>query len=351
MKLRLRLFIILLILSTFPAIYLISKLEEYNISDVKKFLLSSIAIIIASVFLMLHWFYLYVATPLCELKEATKKIKNENLDYALELDAHDEIAEIVRDFEEMRINLKTSYEQKIQDDINTKELISNISHDLKTPITAIKGYVEGIMDGVASKGDKLDKYIRTIYNKSNDLDRLIDELTFYTQIDSNRIPYNYKIISALDFFEDCAKEIALEMENKNVSFFTDYNIEKDVFIVADSEQLKRVINNIISNSIKYMDKKDARININLIDEIDFIKIEIEDNGIGISQKDLPHIFDRFYRADVSRASNTGGSGIGLSIVRKIVEDHGGRVFAKSEISSGTKIIIVFRKYHNRGFDE
>ena len=118
----------------------------------------------------------------------------------------------------------------------------------------------------------------------------------------------------------------------------------DVVIIADAEQLKRVINNIISNSVKYLDKKKGIINIRIKDIGDFIQVEIEDNGRGIAEKDLPYVFDRFYRADSSRNSSKGGSGIGLSIVRKIIEDHGGRIWATSRENTGTVMHFVMRKY-------
>lgn len=351
MKVRLKFFVLLVVLSVIPCVSIIVRMNNIPTIE-KKLLMSSIAIIIASAFLMIYWLYLYIAYPLEELKKACKNIKNGNFTYSLELDAQGEIAEIAEYIEEMRMNFKETQEQKIHDEINTKELISNISHDLKTPITAIKAYVEGIMDGVATTPEKLDKYIRTIYNKANDMDSLIEELTFYTKIDSNRIPYNYKLLNVVDFFKDCEKEVYLDMETKNIYFSMNYDIEKDVYIVADAEQLKRVINNILSNSIKYMDKKEAVISINISEELDFVRIEIEDNGKGISALDLPHIFDRFYRADSARSTSTGGSGIGLSIVKKILEDHGARIWAKSEQNYGTEMIIVFKKYQNkRGINE
>ena len=121
-------------------------------------------------------------------------------------------------------------------------------------------------------------------------------------------------------------------------------MDKDVVIIADAEQMKRVINNIIGNSIKYMDKKRGIINIRIQDVGDFIQVGIEDNGRGIAARDLPNIFDRFYRTDASRNSSKGGSGIGLSIVKKIIEDHGGRIWATSKEGIGTEIHFVLRKY-------
>ena len=114
--------------------------------------------------------------------------------------------------------------------------------------------------------------------------------------------------------------------------------------IADPEHLKRVINNIISNSLKYTDRDRRRINLRVKDVGDFIQVEVEDNGKGIAAKDLPHIFERFYRTDASRNSSTGGSGIGLSIVRKIVEDHGGKIWATSREGIGTVMYFVIRKY-------
>ena len=290
------------------------------------------------------WVYRSILRPLSKLQEATRKIRDGNLDFTLDVEEDDEIGELCQDFEEMRIRLKENAEEKIQYDIESKELISNISHDLKTPITAIKGYVEGILDGVASSPEKLDKYIRTIYNKANDMDRLIDELTFYSKIDTNKIPYTFSKINVNSYFGDCAEEVGLDMESRGIELGYFNYVSDDVVVIADAEQMKRVVNNIISNSVKYMDKPKGIINIRIKDVGDFIQVEIEDNGRGIAAKDLPNIFDRFYRTDASRNSSQGGSGIGLSIVRKIIEDHGGRIWATSRLGIGTEMHFVLRKY-------
>ena len=293
------------------------------------------------------WIYRSVATPLVKLRKATQNIKEGNLDFVLEVDGTDEFAELCRDFEEMRRRLKESAEEKVLLDKENKELISNISHDLKTPITAVKGYVEGIMDGVADTPEKMDRYVRTIYNKTNEMDHLINELTFYSKIDTNRIPYTFSKLNVDDYFSDCAEEVGLELETRGIQLYYANYVEKDVLVIADGEQIRRVIHNIISNAIKYMDKGKGMkgiIQIRVKDVGDFVQVEIEDNGKGIAAKDLPYIFDRFYRTDVSRNSAKGGSGIGLSIVRKILEDHGGKVWATSREDIGTIMYFVLRKY-------
>ncbi len=290
------------------------------------------------------WIYRSIATPLVRLKKATQNIKEGNLDFVLEVEGDDEFSELCRDFEEMRKRLKESAEEKVLLDKENKELISNISHDLKTPITAVKGYVEGIMDGVADTPEKMDRYVKTIYNKTNEMDHLINELTFYSKIDTNRIPYTFSKLQVEDYFSDCAEEVGLELETRGIELVYANYVESDVQVIADGEQIRRVIHNIISNAIKYMDKPKGIIQIRVKDVGDFIQVEIEDNGKGIAAKDLPSIFDRFYRTDVSRNSSKGGSGIGLSIVKKILEDHGGKVWATSRMGIGTIMYFVLRKY-------
>lgn len=293
------------------------------------------------------WIYRSVATPLVKLRKATQNIKDGNLDFVLDVEGADEFAELCRDFEEMRRRLKESAEEKLVLDKENKELISNISHDLKTPITAVKGYVEGIMDGVADTPEKMDRYVRTIYNKTVEMDHLINELTFYSKIDTNRIPYTFSKLNVEDYFSDCAEEVGLELETRGIQLCYANYVDSDVQVIADGEQIRRVIHNIISNAIKYMDKGKGMkgiIQIRVKDVGDFVQVEIEDNGKGIAAKDLPYIFDRFYRTDVSRNSAKGGSGIGLSIVRKILEDHGGKVWATSREDIGTIMYFVLRKY-------
>ncbi|MCM1025035.1 MAG: HAMP domain-containing histidine kinase [Roseburia sp.] len=306
-----------------------------------------IAILLILIFtsiMLTRWIRNGVFNPINELNTAMRKIKEGNFEYALETGVKGEIGDLYRNYEDMRLRLKESMEESQESETQNRELISNISHDLKTPITAIKGYVEGIMDGVADTPEKMDKYIKTIYNKANDMERLINELTYYSRIDNNRIPYNFHRINVADYFGDCVEEVGIDLEQRNIQLNYSNLAAPDTVVIADPEQMKKVINNIISNSIKYMDKSRGVIDIRILDEADSIRIEIEDNGKGIAQKDLGRIFERFYRTDASRNSAQGGSGIGLSIVKKIIEDHGGYIWATAKEGEGTCMHFVLRKY-------
>lgn len=327
------------------SIFIVTPLNErFTKSFILDMLVAITCILIFTAFMLTQWIHKGVFQPVRKLNHAMQKIAEGNFDYALTTDEKGEFGDLFRNYEDMRLRLKESAEEKVQDERQNKELISNISHDLKTPITAIKGYIEGLMDGVADTPEKMDKYIRTIYNKAIDMDRLINELTFYSGIDSNRIPYNFHRINVSEYFRDCIEDVGLELESENIRLNYSNVVSPDTRIIADPEQLKRVINNIISNSIKYMDKPQGVIDIRILDEIDSIRVEIEDNGKGIAAKDLSNIFERFFRADASRNSSKGGSGIGLSIVKKIIEDHGGYIWATSKEGEGTCLHFVIRKY-------
>ncbi|MCL2719560.1 MAG: HAMP domain-containing histidine kinase [Lachnospiraceae bacterium] len=310
--------------------------------------LAIIAILFLVGIMLTQWISHSVFVPISRLNLAMQSIAEGNFEYILSNDNRGEIGELYHNYEDMRLRLKESIDEKMATETQNRELVSNISHDLKTPITAIKGYVEGIIDGVADTPEKMDKYIRTIYNKANDMDRLINELTIYTGIDTNRIPYNFCKINIADYFGDCIEEVGLDLESKNIRLNYSNLISPEAIIIADPEQLKRVVNNIVGNSIKYIDrsKEECEIDIRILDELDSIRIEIEDNGRGIPSKDLGQIFERFYRSDTSRNSARGGSGIGLSIVKKIIEDHGGYIWATSRENEGTCMHIVFRKFLN-----
>lgn len=305
--------------------------------------ISFIIILFLTASLLIFWIYRSILKPLNILRIATNHIKEGDLNYSVSSVANDEIGQLCDDFENMRLRLKKLIEDRLQYEEDIKELISNISHDLKTPLTAIKGYSEGLMDGVADTMEKQEKYLKTIYMKANDMSVLVDELAFYAKIDCNTVPYTFKNISLTEYFEDCVEDLKLELEVKNIHVIYENLVDHDVKVVADAEQIKRVIHNIIGNSVKYMDKKEGIIKIKIIDSDEFVQVDIGDNGSGIAEEDLPNIFERFYRADASRSAKTGGSGLGLAIAKKVIEDHFGRIWVTSKKNEGTTISFTLKK--------
>ncbi len=312
---------------------------------VLNFCVAEFVILILTAIIMVVWIYRGIAPQLKLLKAAANNIKEGNLDFSVASTGKDEMSELCNAFEDMRIRLKNNAKDRLEDEAEQRALISNIAHDLKTPITAIKGYAEGMLDGVADTPEKQEKYIRTIYNKAGEMNTLINELTLYSNIDTNKIPYNFQKLNLHAYFEDCIEELGMDLENQHIRLDYANFVDPDVLIIADPEQLGRIIHNIVSNSVKYMRADVAsRVGIVLKDVGDFVQIEISDNGKGIATHDLPYVFDRFYRADTSRNSAAGGSGIGLSIVKKIIEDHGGKIWVTSKENEGTTMYFVIRKF-------
>lgn len=285
--------------------------------------------------------------PLYALKHAAVQIKEGDLSHEVNLQRKDEIGELGAAFEEMRFRLNESIHLQLQYEENRKELISSISHDLKTPITGIKACVEGIQDGIA-EGEKREKYIEMIAKKTDDMDRLIDELLLFSKLDLKRLPFHLEQVDLAAYMRDCAEELRLDPRLEGVSVGFSSNAGGPVQVVADREKLRRVIVNIIDNSLKYLDKADKKVWLELFGGASEATVKITDNGAGIAKESLPYVFDRFYRAEPSRNTNTGGSGIGLAIVKQMVEGQGGKVWAESQAGEGTSIYFTLPKTSHGG---
>jgi putative uncharacterized protein (fragment) len=343
MKIGSGLFSVVCLVIVVPSILLIYSINYETARDVDLWLTILACVIDVIAIVMWFWIYKRILVPLDKMRIATKKIADGNFDYELDEKDFVEIPFLYNDFEKMRIKLKENEEEKILSENAARELVSNISHDLKTPLTAIRGYVEGILDGVASSPQKVRDYLTTIYNKTNDMTKLIDELLYYSRVAGNEFSYNFEKTNVKEFFDDYVKDLYLELDTIKINFSYSANVDVDTVIDIDREQIKRALNNIVANAVKYMDKEEPEIHFRVKETIDAINIRISDNGRGIDEKDLPHIFERFYRSDASRNTKLGGSGIGLSIVKKVIENHEGSVVAMSKSGVGTDIDIVLKK--------
>ncbi len=307
-------------------------------------ILLGVAAVAATATVLILWLNDCIVRPLEAVRLATRRIGEGDLNFKLQREQNDEIGQLCNDFEEMRRHLKTQIDQREQYEQDVREMISNVSHDLKTPLTAIKGYAEGMLDGVADTKERQAKYLKTIMVKATDMTLLVDELSFYAKLDNNKLPYNFERVNAVSYFRDCVEEYAEELELKDFTVKFVSAVPDDCEVVIDCEQMRRVMNNLIGNAVKYRNNDiHGCIDVKLTDCEDSVRVSVIDNGIGISKEAQPHIFERFYRADKSRTSGRAGTGIGLAIVDKIVKEHKGRVFVKSELGKGTTISFTVKK--------
>jgi signal transduction histidine kinase len=283
-----------------------------------------------------------ILRPISNLQVAAGEISKGNLQHQIIEEGDREIQELCRDLEMMRIKLKDLIHTQLKYEENRKMLIGSISHDLKTPITSIKGYVEGILDGVANSPEKINKYLHTISLKAEQIDKQIDDLMLFSKLDLNQIPFQMERTNIDKYLRMCLAESGPELERNNIMLRLTNELRQDEFVLIDQEQMKRVFMNIIDNSQKYMHQERGKIHVLLRETKTSVIIEFRDNGSGINEKDLPHVFERFYRSDQAR-TETKGSGLGLAISKQIVEGNNGRIWAVSPPEGGTSIMVSLRK--------
>lgn len=337
------------------AVFLVPAAFEPNIF--KNFITALVVTFLVSFILMSviisYIFSKKILEPISDLKKAMEKISRGDLDCEIAETGDMEIKELCADFEKMRIQLKDSVRMRMKYDENRKMLVSSISHDLKTPITSIEGYVQGILDGVANTPEKSEHYLNTIASKAKQIDSMINDLLLYSKLDLGQIPFSYEKTDIVEYLSCCVEESKFELKKSNIGISLENKLKNTFFLMIDRKRFMRVILNIIDNSRKYMDKESGIIKIILRETKTSVIIEIKDNGCGISKNDLNKVFSRFYRSDSSR-SNARGSGLGLAIAKEIVQGHNGNIWAASSASEGTSIIISLAKYkgeyHEKDFD-
>ncbi len=281
-----------------------------------------------------------IVNPIIRLKNAAQQIQKGDYNFQLKTPSKDEIGALFESFEEARKQLKKSEETQKKYEQNRNELITNISHDLKTPITTIKGYIEGIIDGVPKSKEKQNKYLETIYQNAVHMESLIEDLFLLSKFDLDQSPYQFEDINIKEYLADCYEELQFDFQEKGIKleYKMDYNEKK--LVKADRQQLKRVILNIINNAINYKSTNNSKIEMILTEKGQEAQIEIKDNGIGVSENVLDKIFERFYKEDKARSNSSPGTGLGLYIARKIILDHGGSIQAKSQVGLGTSIFFT-----------
>jgi len=329
-------------------------LSYYLIADVTEteaksnrfelFLFLVVAVLFGIILIPLLWITtMDIVRPLRQLEQGSRRIAEGDLNFSLQSKVRNEVGSVIRSYEKMRSELQRSISAQIALEENRKELISNISHDLKTPLTSIKGYVEGIREGIANDPVKLRKYVDVIYAKTLDMDRMIDDLFLLSKLDLKQERFHFESVSLEAFYRQTMSELYMEYENAGVRLTGEYEAGAEAVATMDPQKIKRAILNIVGNSMKFMDKKEPQIHIYFGQQAEEWIIGITDNGPGMEPNELERIFDRFYRADANRNQNVAGSGLGLAIVKQIVAHHGGTIHARSEPGKFMTVLFTIPK--------
>ncbi|WP_368505580.1 sensor histidine kinase [Alkalihalophilus sp. As8PL] len=316
-------------------------------SDVIRYILISIGTgIVVLITLIGGWIWYFSRTvlyPIREIYTATEEMRQGNLDYPVSYKRNDEIGRFISGFDLMRTHMKEADAKKRQYEKARKELIASISHDLRTPLSSIKGYVEGLTDGVIQNEKMQQKYLNVIKAKTIQLDHLIEDLFDYTKLELGQFSMMKEQLDSRLFFQMVVQEAQLDVSEKEVQIDVAGDIPS-VLMNIDPVRINQVMTNLIDNAVRYGGTK---IELSFEQEVSLneITVHLQDNGLGISKDDLPFVFDQFFRGDKSRSQDLGGTGLGLAITKSIVEAHAGRIWVKSSIGVGTTFSFTLPFFH------
>lgn len=282
-----------------------------------------------------------IMKPVDALGLAAKRVSEGNLDIPVSYSDEDEFKSLCDSFNMMQENLKAELEQNKAYEVARTELVSGISHDIRTPLTAVKGYIKGVLDGVASTEEKRTEYLTIAYKRSCDMDVLLSKLLYFSKLETGNMPFYKQKTDMMRYIADYVDEKRTELQHKNIGIEFSADSDSEAVCFVDREQLRRVFDNIIDNSIKYSGKgENLIVGAKLGDEGENIVIDFYDNGCGIDENKVSHVFEQFYRGDESRKSE--GNGLGLYICKYIIREHDGLIAAYNK--DGFHIAITLGKY-------
>lgn len=279
-----------------------------------------------------------IMKPVDELNQAAIRINDGNFEELICYQEEDEFGEVCHTFNEMQRHLKEGMEKNAKYEKARTEMVSGISHDLRTPLTSVKGFIKGMIDGVANTPEKKEQYLKISYQKACDMEVLLQKLFFFSKLETGNMPFFTQKIDINHWIRNYVEEKELEGKEKHYEI-QDTSMEKPYFIKADVEQMKRVFDNLLENSLKYANTDKLRIVISSELRDGEVYMYFSDNGKGISEDKLPYIFEQFYRGDESRNSKTDGSGLGLYVCKYIVEQQGGRISAYNKEGFMVEIVM------------
>lgn len=279
-----------------------------------------------------------IINPLETLVYGVHQIRDGNLDYRIYYRGKDEFTMVCEDFNEMAKRLMDMVNERKKDDENRRELIAGISHDLRTPLTSIKTYVEGLELGIAKTEEMQKHYLNTIKIKTADLEHIIKQLFLFSKLDIGEFPMNIENVDIGEYISSFVDEVTPYYKDRDLNIRLLENVNR-VIVAIDKVQIKNVLTNMLENSIKYGDKKGKEASIIVKRNNTKVRIELNDNGPGVREGEISKLFNVFYRGDRSRRSTSKGSGLGLAISSKTIEQLGGTIKAKNLTEGGLSIII------------
>ncbi|WP_240407277.1 sensor histidine kinase [Gracilibacillus halophilus] len=273
--------------------------------------------------------------PLSSMIDRVKGIGANNLTERIPTyNEQEEIHKLSQSFNEMLERLENSFLQEKEAKEQMRQFVADASHELRTPITSVHGYLEVLLRGAAKDSEQLNIILNSMHGETKRVIKLVEELLLLAKLD--RVP-------RLHLEETNMTDLIREMLPQLSFLAGDRDVEKDLtenlYTMADADKLKQVILNIFHNAVHYTDAETGIIKLSLVAESDFVKLIICDNGQGIEEKNLPYIFNRFYRADQSRTRHQGGAGLGLSISNSIIKAHNGEIAVESKVGDGTAFYI------------
>jgi signal transduction histidine kinase len=281
-----------------------------------------------------------ILKPVDNLQKAVNEVAKGNYDVTVAGETTNEIASLIKAFNEMARGLAAAEKIKSEYEENRKALVANISHDLKTPITSIQGYVEAVVGDTGIPREKLDRYLKIIRSNSSYMNSLIDDLFLFSKLDMQKLDFHFETVGIKPFIADMMEEFSLDLGEKNAVFeFTD-TLAREYDVKLDAKRFYQIIRNIIDNAVKHGPDTLLKIEAKLYEAGGFICIDITDNGPGIPEESLGHIFDRFYRVGTERTKDLSSTGLGLAIAKELVQAHGGKIAVSAAEGGGSRFTVA-----------